>query len=81
MANKYIKKCSTLLAIVKIKIKTTLRFHLILLRIAKIKETAAQKMLVRMYRKGNPHLLLVDYKLIHPIYVENPHKSKSKSTI
>lgn len=41
MAKINIKKCSTSLAIGKIKMKSTLRFHLTLFRTAKIKETTA----------------------------------------
>jgi hypothetical protein len=37
MAEKPLKKCSTFLVIRKMKIKITVRFHLILVRMAKIK--------------------------------------------
>jgi hypothetical protein len=40
MAEKHLKKCSTLLAIREIKIKTTLRFHLTPVRMAKIKNSS-----------------------------------------
>jgi hypothetical protein len=39
MANKYMKKCSTSLAINKMQIKTTLRFYFTLIRRAIIKNT------------------------------------------
>jgi hypothetical protein len=39
MAKKHMKKCSQSLAIKEMKIKTTLRFHLIPVRIAIIKNT------------------------------------------
>jgi hypothetical protein len=39
MANKYMKKCSTSLAIKEMQIKTTLRFHFAPIRMATIKKT------------------------------------------
>jgi hypothetical protein len=39
MAKKHMKKCSTSLAIKEMRIKTTLRFHFIPVRIAVIKNT------------------------------------------
>jgi hypothetical protein len=39
MANKHMKKCSSSLAIKEMQIKTTLRFYLMLVRIATIKST------------------------------------------
>jgi hypothetical protein len=43
MAKKHMKKCSPFLAIKEMQIKTTLRFHLTLVRIATIKNTTTNK--------------------------------------
>jgi hypothetical protein len=43
MAKKYTKECSTSLAIKELQIKTTLRFHLTLVRIAVIENTNNNK--------------------------------------
>jgi hypothetical protein len=39
MAKKHVKKCSTFLVISKMQVKTTLRFHLTSIRMAKIKNS------------------------------------------
>ena len=43
MTNKYMKICSTLLIIREMQIKTTMRYHLILLRMATIKKSTNNK--------------------------------------
>ena len=43
MANKYVKRCSTLLTIREMRIKTTMRYHLTLVRMAIIKKSTNNK--------------------------------------
>ena len=58
MTRKYMKRGSTSLIIREMQIKTTMRYHLTLVRMAAIKSLQAI-MQDRVWRKGNPFTLLV----------------------
>jgi hypothetical protein len=59
IAKKHMKKCSPSLAIKEMQIKTTLRLHLTLIRIAIIKNTTNNKCWLGCGGRKNPHTLLV----------------------
>ena len=59
MANKHMQRCSILLIIKEMQIKTTMRYHLTPVRMAIIKKSTKQQMLERVWRKGNALALLV----------------------
>ena len=59
MASKHMKTCSTSLVIRKMQLKTTMRYHLLLVRMATVKTIHKKQMPERVWRKGNLPILLV----------------------
>ena len=68
MANKYMKKCSTLLFIRQMQIKTTRRCHFTLVRLAIIKISTSNKCWRGCREKGTLLYCWWEYKLIQPLW-------------
>ena len=68
MTNKHIKRCSTLLIIREMQIKTTMRYHLIQVRMGIIKKSTNSKCWRRVWRKGNLLHCWWECKLIQPLW-------------
>jgi hypothetical protein len=66
MAEKHLKKCLTSLVIRGMKIKTTLRFHLTPVRMAKIKNSGDSRCWRRCGEKGTLFHYWWDCKLVQP---------------
>ena len=58
IANKHKKRCSTSLIIREMQIKTSMRYHYTPVRMAAIQKSTSNKLLERVWRKGNPLILL-----------------------
>ena len=69
MANKHIKRCSTSHIIREMKIKTTMRYHLMAVRMAAIKKSTNNKTWRGCAEKENLLHCWLECKLVQPLWI------------